>query len=130
MVPRDTASPAQALVWIGPGDPLDVAILDMQMPVMDGLAAARRIDRDWTAAERPRLIAMTANAMQGDRETCLAAGMGDCVNVRVFGATRLAELCKELDELAKADRLADAAGLLGSIDAERARVERALQELT
>jgi CheY-like chemotaxis protein len=130
MVPRDTASPAQALVWIGPGHLLDVAILDMQMPVMDGLAAARRIDRDWTAGERPRLISMTANAMQGDRETWLAAGMDDYVNVRVFGATSLAELSQELDALAKADRLADAAGLLGSIDAEHARVERALQELT
>jgi PAS domain S-box-containing protein len=50
MVPRDTGSPAQALEWIRYGDPLDVAVLDMQMPEMDGLALACEIrcrrDRD------------------------------------------------------------------------------------
>jgi CheY-like chemotaxis protein len=50
MVPRDTGSPAQALGWIRRGDPLDVAILDMQMPEMDGLTLAceirRWLDRD------------------------------------------------------------------------------------
>jgi CheY-like chemotaxis protein len=60
-------------------DPCDVVLVDVEMPEMDGLEAARRIQRDWTAAERPRLIAMTANAMQGDRETCLAAGIDDYV---------------------------------------------------
>jgi HPt (histidine-containing phosphotransfer) domain-containing protein len=49
---------------------------------------------------------------------------------RVLGAARLAELCQELEALDKADRLGDAAGLLGRIDAEHARVRRALQELT
>jgi HPt (histidine-containing phosphotransfer) domain-containing protein len=49
---------------------------------------------------------------------------------RVLGPARLAELCQELEALAKADRLGDAAGLLGRIDAEHARVRRALQELT
>jgi CheY-like chemotaxis protein len=42
---------------------------------MDGLEATRRIAQLWGATERPRILAMTANAMQGDREECLAAGM-------------------------------------------------------
>ena len=53
--------------------------MDVQMPEMDGLEATRRIVARWPAAERPRIVAMTANAMQGDRETCLATGMDDYV---------------------------------------------------
>ena len=49
------------------------------MPELDGLDATRRIRALVDAAERPRIVAMTANAMQGDREQCLAAGMDDYV---------------------------------------------------
>ena len=49
------------------------------MPEMDGLDASRRITKRWAANARPRIVAMTANAMQGDREECLAAGMDDYV---------------------------------------------------
>ncbi len=55
----------------------DVILMDVQMPEMDGLEASRRITAKWPAGERPRIVAMTANAMQGDREMCLAAGMDD-----------------------------------------------------
>ena len=57
----------------------DVILMDVQMPEMDGLEASRRITGKWPADKRPRIIAMTANAMQGDREACLAAGMDDYV---------------------------------------------------
>jgi CheY-like chemotaxis protein len=57
----------------------DLVLMDVQMPEMDGLEASRRITARWPPGERPRIVAMTANAMQGDREECLAAGMDDYV---------------------------------------------------
>ena len=59
--------------------PYDVVLMDVQMPEMDGLDAAREICTRWQPRERPRIIAMTANAMQGDRDMCLEAGMDDYV---------------------------------------------------
>jgi CheY-like chemotaxis protein len=57
----------------------DVVLMDVQMPEMDGLEASRRITAKYPAGERPRIVAMTANAMQGDREMCLEAGMDDYI---------------------------------------------------
>jgi CheY-like chemotaxis protein len=55
----------------------DVVFMDVLMPEMDGLVATHRIREDFETSRQPHIIAMTANAMQGDREECLNAGMDD-----------------------------------------------------
>jgi PAS domain S-box-containing protein len=107
--------------------PYDVILMDVQMPEMDGLEATRRIRQTWKDAEKemqslastqssigaagswgaktlpspfsPRIIAVTANAMQGDREECLRAGMDDYLSkpIRIEKLADVLSHCQPLD---------------------------------
>ena len=76
----------------------DVVFMDVQMPEMDGLTATKEICKQWTKA-RPRIIAMTANAMQGDREMCLNAGMDDYISkpIRIEELKRALSQCQSIE---------------------------------
>jgi two-component system, sensor histidine kinase and response regulator len=73
-------------------DRFDLVLMDMQMPVMDGLDAARAIRLHEADAPGVPIIALTANAMQGDRERCVAAGMDGYVSKPINSAHLAAEI--------------------------------------
>jgi CheY-like chemotaxis protein len=71
----------------------DVGFLDVQMPEMDSYEVARRLHRRWPDDLRPRLIAITGHAMQGEKERCLESGMDDYIAKPVS----VDALCKALE---------------------------------
>src|SRR5262249_11766671 len=79
----------------------DVILMDVQMPEMDGLEASPTMCARWAASERPGIIAMTAEAMLGDRDKCLAAGMDDYI-VKPVTLDRLAAALAKCRPLAAA----------------------------
>lgn len=60
--------------------PYDMVFMDIQMPEMDGLEATRRIQADFPEDQQPIIVAVTANALHGDRERCLKEGMHDYIS--------------------------------------------------
>jgi CheY-like chemotaxis protein len=81
----------------------DVVLMDVQMPELDGFEASREINQRWPGERRPRIVAMTANAMQGDRELCVAAGMDDYVAkpIRVDELVAALERCRRRPDAAE-----------------------------
>ena len=73
-------------------DPYDVILMDCQMPVMDGFEASRQIRQ--LDGKQPVIIAVTANALVGERERCLAAGMNDYLS-KPFQAEQLVGVIKK-----------------------------------
>jgi CheY-like chemotaxis protein len=69
----------------------DVVLMDVQMPGIDGLEATRRI-RGAVGGPQPRVIALTANVLAGEREACRAAGMDDYVSKPIDRAALVAAL--------------------------------------
>jgi signal transduction histidine kinase/CheY-like chemotaxis protein/HPt (histidine-containing phosphotransfer) domain-containing protein len=102
--------------------PYQVVFMDLQMPEMDGLEATRRIRRDLPVETQPRIIALTANALQGDRETYLAAGMDDYVSKPI----RVAELISALERSWATAPAPAGAGQLSETTAATAPVAEAL----
>ncbi len=72
----------------------DVVFMDVHMPEMDGLSATQHICEEWPPIARPWIIAMTANAMQGDREKCIDSGMNDYISKPI----RVEDLIRSLIE--------------------------------
>ncbi|HWQ46871.1 MAG TPA: response regulator, partial [Longilinea sp.] len=74
----------------------DLILLDLQMPGMDGFEVTRQIRQDSTSKHTP-IIALSALAMQGDRERCLEAGMDDYMSKPIY----LKELLKKIQDQLK-----------------------------
>ena len=77
--------------------PYDLILMDIRMPKMDGMTASKEIHKLWPD-NRPKIVAVTAFAMEGDREKCLEAGMDDYISKPV----QMQELVEVLKDCHKA----------------------------
>ena len=89
----DLASNGEEAILALHRQPYDVLFMDIQMPVLDGLEATRYIRQEWPPYQ-PWIIAMTAHAMQGDRDICLQAGM----NAYISKPLRMRDLLEVLQQ--------------------------------
>ncbi|WP_438833881.1 response regulator [Aeromonas oralensis] len=114
----------------------DLILMDMQMPVMDGLAATRLLREREDVGQHTPILAMTANVMAGDRERCLAAGMDDHIAKpidpdRLYAALQrwATSFSREVNGTLTASRASPATSLLPQLQAIGLNAEPALQRL-
>jgi CheY-like chemotaxis protein len=81
----------------------DVVLMDVQMPVMDGIEATRQIHREWEPSRRPRVIALTAGVMSEEIQTCRSAGMDDFL-AKPLDVARLAASMARCERLESIER--------------------------
>lgn len=82
---------------------IDLIFMDVQMPVMDGIEATKQIVARMPKDKRPLIVAMTANAMESDRQRCLEAGMDTFIS-KPFLMNELVRALRNLDELRRGER--------------------------
>ncbi|WAF90344.1 response regulator [Aeromonas hydrophila] len=114
----------------------DLILMDMQMPVMDGLAVTRLLREREGIGQHTPILAMTANVMAGDRERCLAAGMDDHIAKpidpdRLYAALQrwATSFSREVNSTLTASRASPATALLPQLQAIGLNAEPALQRL-
>jgi CheY-like chemotaxis protein len=108
-ISADVAGDGNAALAALASRPYDVILMDVQMPELDGLEATRRI-RAAADGPQPWIVAMTGNAMEGDREACLAAGMNDYLSKPI----RPAELAAALEAAPGSASATDPSALVGA----------------
>ncbi|MBI1294017.1 response regulator [bacterium] len=83
----------------------DLILMDVQMPEMDGMETTSAIRREFPSDQQPFIVAMTANAMQGDRDQCLAIGMDDYLSkpFKVSELTAILNTCPCFSEMTAED---------------------------
>jgi CheY-like chemotaxis protein len=96
----DVANNGLEAIEASAGKTYDVILMDVQMPEVDGLEATQRIRAGDGADRGVRIVAMTANALAGDREMCIAAGMNDYVSKPIRPAELAAALAATPSALA------------------------------
>ena len=94
----DVAANGQEVLQALERQDYDLILMDVQMPEMDGLETSKKIRKQWPNG--PKIIAMTAYALEGDREKCLDAGMDDYISKPV----RLEELQSRLNQIENSSR--------------------------
>lgn len=100
-IPSDSAEDGEKGLKAHQSEPYDVIFMDLQMPVMDGMAAAqaiRTLEQKNPGLRRAHIIALTADAMAGDRDRCIESGMDDYLSKPI----RRADLSAALDKAAGA----------------------------